>query len=340
MNRSSKILVAASWRVLLFASAAMIFWTLPSYAWNATGHKATAEIAFGLLVPEQQQYVDRILRAHPRFRQDFAAHMPENLLDGPATAQALWLVRQASIWPDILRDIDEEDRARFHRGSWHYINMPVYLEESDEKKLDGKLEHNMSTEFSPPLRQNLNVIQALQGNLQVWGDSNSSDSEKAVALCWVLHLVGDIHQPLHTVALFSQAYYPEGDRGGNSVRISWEPKPINLHSVWDGMPDRFADLEPGDLTKDLLRTDVVSVTAIEFWMKRHLQLAKVFVYTDAVKEQLLEGFSAREFPEVELSEFYLSNGAVMAKEQVILAGHRIAGFLQMHPGYAAHPRRD
>lgn len=186
----------------------------------------------------------------------------------------------------------------------------------------------MSMEFNPPLRQNLNGVQALRGNLQVWNDSNATDAEKAVALCWILHLVGDLHQPLHTVALFSRAYYPEGDRGGNSIRVSWDPQPINLHSAWDRMPDLFEDLQPGDLTRDLIRSDVASESAIDFWLKRHHQLATVFVYTKEVKEQLLAGLKENEFPEVELSEFYISTGALLAKEQVIIAGHRIAGLLE------------
>lgn len=314
--------------LLTAAAVTMLSLPGPAYAWNAKGHRATAEIAFNLLLPGQRGNVDRILRTHPRFEEDFVAHMPAGLTASSDAIQAQWIFEQAAVWPDMTRDMDDENRANFHRGSWHYINLPVYLGEGDEKALAGKLTHNMSTEFSPPLRQNLNVVQALKGNLQVWNDSNATDSEKAIALCWILHLVGDVHQPLHTVALFSRPYYPEGDRGGNSINVDWDPEPVNLHSVWDGLPNRFEDLLPGDLTQDLLRSDVVTESSIDFWPLRHLQLAKVFVYTDEVKEQLLAGLKESEFPAVEVSDFYLSNGTVLAKEQVIVAGHRIAGFLE------------
>jgi hypothetical protein len=317
---------------LKFAWSALVLcalcWSSASYAWNATGHRATAEIAYERLLPEQQDYVVRILRSHPRFNEDFAAHMPEAVADGSDAELANWIFQQASIWPDILRDIEENERAKYHRSSWHYINMPVYLEDSDEQKLAGKLRHNMSLDFSPPLRQNLNIIQALKGNLLVWNDVDASDADKAIALCWILHLVGDMHQPLHTVALFSKAYYPEGDRGGNSINVSWDPEPINLHAVWDWLPNRFENLEPGDMTVDLLRSDVSSATSVDLWLRRHAQLAKALVYTDQVKEQLLAGFTEKKFPEIKLSEFYLSNGVLVAKEQVVLAGHRIAGFLE------------
>jgi hypothetical protein len=315
-------------QVLSALLLSIIFWAGPSFAWNAKGHKATAEIAYGLLLPGKRDYAVGVLRAHPRFAEDFAAHMPESLASADDSTQANWIFQQASVWPDIVRGIDEEDRAIYHRGSWHYINLPIYLEDSDEEKLRGKLEHDMSLDFSPPLRQNLNVVQALKGNLLVWDDNEATAAEKAVALCWILHLIGDMHQPLHAVALFSKAYFPEGDRGGNSIQVSWEPEPSNLHAIWDGLPDRFEDLVPGDLTTDLLRSDVSTVTSIDLWLRRHLQLAKVFVYTDQVRKQLSAGFNENEYPQITVSEFYLSNGALLAKEQVILSGHRIAGFLE------------
>ena len=306
----------------------LVCWCLPAMAWNATGHKNTAEIAYNLLVPERQQYVTEILRKHPRFEEDFAAHMPEGIAASSDDVQALWIFQQASVWSDIIRGLDGPASDEYDRFLWHFINMPIYLEDSDEAALAGSLDHNMSMEFSPPLRQNLNSVQALKGNIAVWNSAKSSDAEKAVALCWILHIVGDMHQPLHNVALFSKAWYPQGDRGGNSIRVAWEPETKNLHAVWDEMPDRFEDLEPSDLTRDLLRSDAATVSSIEYWLRRHEQLARVFVYTDDVREQLLTGFAKSEFPAIELSEFYLDNAALLAKEQVILAGHRIAGLVE------------
>lgn len=310
--------------VLIASLASLVLGVAPCYAWNATGHKATAKIAFEQLLPEQQEAIGRIIRSHPRLAQDFLPAMPDSVEESD---QTLWLFEQAAVWPDILRGLNDEEQARYGRSGWHYINLPVYLAAEDEARLQGKLEHNMALEFSPPLRQNLNGVQALKGNLQVWNDVEASDAEKAIALCWILHLVGDLHQPLHTVALFSSAYFPHGDRGGNSIVIADDPEPTNLHSVWDRMPDQFDNLVPSDLTRDMLRTDIVSVTAIDYWIDRHTRMATVFVYTDEVKEALLEGLKSRELPAIELSDYYLDNGILLAKEQVILAGHRIAELL-------------
>jgi hypothetical protein len=305
-------------------AAAILLWVQPAAAWNATGHKATAKIAYELLTPEQQQYASKMLAAHPRFDEDFLDLMPDEIARGTQSEQNLWLFEQASIWPDIAGGFEDDNRAKFNRSTWHYINMPIYLEEVDEKKLDGNLDHNVSTDFSPPLRQNLNVTQALKGNLLLWADAGASDAEKAIALCWILHLVGDMHQPLHNVALFSRAYYPKGDRGGNSINVQWEDGAKNLHAVWDDLPNNFENLVPGDLTRDILARDNVAIGSINFWAKRHFQMAKAHVYTDDVREQLLSGLEQEKFPDIVLSEFYLLNATEIARSQVILAGNRIA----------------
>src|SRR5215468_10256263 len=66
--------------------------------------------------------------------------------------------------------------------------------------------------------------------------SNSDPQRMAIALGWIFHLVGDIHQPLHTAQLFT-VEYPQGDRGGNEicVRVTKAGQPMNLHRFWDGV---------------------------------------------------------------------------------------------------------
>jgi hypothetical protein len=61
---------------------------------------------------------------------------------------------------------------------------------------------------------------------------------------WLFHLVGDIHQPLHTTQLFT-VEYPTGDRGGNEicVRVTQTGQPMDLHRFWDGVITPGADGE-------------------------------------------------------------------------------------------------
>jgi hypothetical protein len=60
--------------------------------------------------------------------------------------------------------------------------------------------------------------------------------DRAVMLCWLFHLVGDIHQPCHSASLFELAKLPSGDRGGNSTTIEGLPSK-SLHAFWDDLLD-------------------------------------------------------------------------------------------------------
>ncbi len=299
----------------------------PAQAWHSTGHKLTADIAYHVMSEEQREHIASVMRAHPRFDEDFAAAMPDNIAAGSGGQKVRWIMGQASIWPDLVPNISESVRTQYHRGTWHYINMPVYLTAEDEKELSNSLDHNMSTTFEPPLRQNLNIIQALKGNLLVWRDQTASDSDKAVALCWIIHLTGDLHQPLHNVALFSRAFFPEGDRGGNSIAIKREDKDANLHAVWDGLAFGSDDLTPNANSKALLAKDKYDFASIDGWAVRHYQMAMDFVYTEEVRTNLLGQVSNRKTPEISLSPEYLLTARSIAMPQVIIAGHRIAALI-------------
>lgn len=299
----------------------------PAFAWHSAGHRATASIAFDAMTAGQQDEVIEILRAHPRFEEDFRKHMPDLIAAGTSAVQGRWLLEQAAYWPDQVQMLDEEIRRQYNRSRWHYINLIVYLTPEDEAAFGGVFEHNMATNFEPPFRQNLNIIQALRGNLQVWHDETSSDSDKAVALCWILHLTGDLHQPLHNVALFSKAYFPEGDRGGNSIEVLRGDETIDLHAYWDSLPTNMASLEPSQRTLLTIESETVDDAAIDEWLSHHVNLAKMFVYTPEVKEQLLARLTRRQSPKFTASHEYLVRAQSIARRQVNLAGHRIAKLL-------------
>ena len=299
----------------------------PALPWHETGHKASAAIAFDQLSTGRQQETAAVLRAHPRFEADFQSRMPAEILHGSAYEQGRWLFEQASIWPDLIQTLDDQVRSEYHRSRWHYINLPVWMTEDDVAALRGKLDHNMATTFEQPLRQNLNIVQALRGNLLVWRDDSSSDAEKAVALCWILHLVADLHQPLHTVALFSAAWFPTGDRGGNNIAVRSGEDTRNLHAVWDGLPTDIDTLEPTACTARSVKEDIVNDAEIDDWLRHHAWLAEKFVYPDDVRDQLLSGLQKNKSPAIVLSRDYLIAARTIARRQVNLAGHRTAALI-------------
>lgn len=71
------------------------------------------------------------------------------------------------------------------------------------------------------------VIAAINRELRILGDRGRPDAERLVALKFLVHLVGDVHQPLHAT--------PNDDKGGGEVQLAWHGKGRNLHSVWDGL---------------------------------------------------------------------------------------------------------
>jgi S1/P1 Nuclease len=81
----------------------------------------------------------------------------------------------------------------------------------------------------------VNILTALADNESVI-KNNSDPQRKAIALAWLFHLVGDIHQPLHTAQLFT-VEYPQGDRGGNEIciRVTQAGQPMDLRRFWDGV---------------------------------------------------------------------------------------------------------
>lgn len=128
-------------------------------------------------------------------------------------------LHMAAIWADDTRT-DEN-------GPWHYINVHF--------RTDGKPVTNQALEE--------NVVWAIGKFTEQLSDGASTEAQRAEALRYVLHFVGDAHQPLHNVAR-DTSKHPNGDRGGNEFAItpgdvlpSWT---TNLHRVWDSGCGAFA----------------------------------------------------------------------------------------------------
>lgn len=209
-----------------------------AHAFSDGGHRVIAHIAWQLLSPQARQHVVETLAFHPRFGPDFASKMPAAIAHGPVMDRAQWIVCQASVWPDMARD------TPFDRPKWHYVNFPVFLGYPDQQALSQRLAVNTSATWQPGmLDSRLNVLQALDRITKTY--ATRSMDERALQLCWAMHLVGDMHQPLHCAALFDRAHFPEGDKGGNSLKVRThrlQREPIALHALWDQLLGRSLDL--------------------------------------------------------------------------------------------------
>lgn len=320
--------------LLTLAVVLVLCFVSPATAWNACGHRVVALIAWRQLSPEQRQAAIELLKQHPRYEKDFGERMPDVFRNGSEEDQNAWLFSQAATWPDIARGFKGEDE-KYHHSTWHYINLPVWLNGEAKGELQNNLSANVSREWNPSTpSEKMNVIQALaKVDAQLQSKSVSS-SDKAVYFCWLLHLIGDLHQPLHSSALFSAKRFREGDLGGNAIRVADEG---NLHSRWDGMLGndyllndirrRAADCEASNPT---LGPKAARTTDSEAWLMESHNIAKRIVYTDAVLSVARQGEadSDQALDKVILSEGYLKTAGHAAQQRAVQAGHRLAAAIR------------
>jgi len=214
----------------------------PALAWNWTGHRIIASIAFRQLTAEEQARIVALLKRHPRFMEDFADEMPEDVRQADGKSQHEWRFQQAAVWPDLVRS-GPPAKTAFNRSQWHYINVPHFLSDADRAALEGKLEINLaldSPQEATSSTEALNIVQVIRLARRNCADENADPQTRGLWLAWLFHDVGDLHQPLHATALFSRGLFPTGDRGGNSVKTK---QSFNLHSLWDQFPGRHDRLQ-------------------------------------------------------------------------------------------------
>lgn len=179
-----------------------------SLGWGAGGHMMVASIAFPRLNPHAAAKVRQLLA------------LPIDPVS--VTNKSLDFVNAAH-WADDLRPFAEFDSFK----PLHFIDQAF--------STDG-------TQVPTNLPEPDNVVKALQDNVEILKTSTDPNAQ-AQALRFIIHFVGDIHQPLHCAARVSAAN-PEGDQGGNLVKIKVGNKQTNLHSYWDGGITSFPKTGP------------------------------------------------------------------------------------------------
>jgi hypothetical protein len=310
-------------RVLL--SAVLILIATSAHAWSEAGHRIISSIAFRQLTPAEQAKFVAILKQHPRFAQDFQGKMPEGLDE---KEQAEFFFQQAGIWPDLARAFKGED-SKYDHGTWHYINWPHWLTNTDKAAMESKLKVNLSLEPPAAPAKDMNVIQTIRLARRMVVDKSTPDSEKAVISCWLFHCVDDIHQPLHSTAMFSQTLFPKGDRGGNSVKTKQKD---DLHALWDQFLGNKAQYRTArnkaipivnDAAKSMLGRKAAGNLDEREWMMESHSIAGNTVYDHEVRGHLRAHAEAKEAPELVLTERYLKTGGGVAEQRVIQAGRGI-----------------
>ncbi len=323
-------------RRLTVAIVFVLLLAAQAQAWSDAGHKIIASIAFRQLTPAQQSRIVELLTHHPRYAPDFQRMLPPDVAAESTELQAEWTFQQAAIWPDLARGLPEAEKEKFHHGTWHYINRPVFLTDRDQNRLQKTIKVNLQSDPPQPLTEDLNVVQAIRLARRVACDSAADKSERALMLTWIFHTVGDIHQPLHSTAMFAEGLFPEGDRGGNLIRTGQRS---NLHSVWDGLPGgrvKVAEARNRALTlmaaPDNRAAGVAACGNLNEvdWVAESHAACRDVVYAPEVLAWLrqLPRDGGTGLPSLSLSEGYLRSAGAVAEERVVSAGYRLGAVLK------------
>jgi S1/P1 Nuclease len=126
-------------------------------------------------------------------------------------------IAMTSNWPDFIKS----DPAYKYLDVWHYINLKAGLSETE-------LKNYLATDTVTDAYTKINWLTVQLKNKELEMD------KKILYLRLLVHIVGDIHQPLH----IGRAE----DRGGNGIKVNWFKDPSNLHTVWDSKLIDFQQL--------------------------------------------------------------------------------------------------
>jgi hypothetical protein len=218
----------------------------------------------------------------------------------------------AAHWADDARKTPED------RPSWHYVNLPF------------KLGSTPTTTPSAPVGEE-NILTALQQNRTLL-DTPGTTAKKAIALTWIFHLMGDIHQPLHSLkAVSTQFPLPEGDRGGTRfyIRAKAGRSTISLHKYWDDLilgSDRFQSVQNQAIAlrnnTDYQRGQLseLSETAFDRWAR---------VESFKIAPQVYQGLESGSKTDGKvLPDDYADTAKAIAERRMMLAGYRLADYLK------------
>jgi hypothetical protein len=210
-------------------------------------------------------------------------------------------IADACTWADDAR---REPQFK-ETGNWHFLNLPLGLNFQDFKKYVDTIGKD-------------NVYSALINAEQILKDKKSTREQQVHSLKFLMHFVGDLHQPMH----ISRAE----DKGGNTIQLNYEGKGTNLHSLWDTkmlehqgltyaqLAAKYSQVAPADI-KQWQKDPLI------IWIWESYQISsQLYAEVDAMGKRVID------------DEYYQKHLPVVEK-RIQQAGIRLAGLLnQIYPG--------
>jgi S1/P1 nuclease len=286
-------------------------------AWNSFGHMTVAYVAYQHLTPNTKKRVATLLKLNPRYK-SWANLVPAGT---SAADKDMMIFMLAATWPDEIKgDHSYQDDGNrppndpkssqnvgysdhlLHKY-WHFVDTPF---SQDNTKLGDIPDPNSATQ-----------IAAFRATLA----SSSPDALKSYDLVWLLHLVGDVHQPLHATSRFS-SQDQEGDAGGNFVKVCHGQNcKGSLHSLWDdalGTSNKPADVIAVGKTLVPPNAQLAKTKDAQKWIDESFVLAQSKAYVSPIKD---------DNGPFTLTPKYKSAVKKTAAERISLAGVRLANLL-------------
>ena len=315
--------------------------TTSAHAWDHPGHMTTAAIAYTEVERQRPELIEAIgllFLAHPHAGPLWVA---AGEAKGEEATRRKFI--ECGRWADDIK-FTAPDEPTWHMARWAIVEdgAPPEVTEAAEAR-QGR-----------PAGQ---AIEALTLNFAMLSNPEASPKERAQALCWVFHIMGDLHQPMHVSDLFSTDF-PTGN-GGATMSYVHDPvtdAPIPLHILWDSNALRVASLEEVDrATREFtqrhprssfpeLQENAIGDPAVFVeWARESHQIALDWAYdletlpdpnkdqdTDALLKNMvnyiLTGEShVEEAPQ--LPDGYWEDLQFTAERRITLAGYRIADLI-------------
>lgn len=278
----------------------------PAFAWGRQGHMATGLIAYDRLAQRDPAAIAQIVALmaqhpdHERFDSALAG------LEGVARERRLFAL--IARWPDDIR------ATPYNHTHWHHqLRVVVGWKAFDGLRL-GEADY------------------AFRHNLKILRNPRAKPGARATALCWLFHVLGDMHQPLHA-GHRQDVHFPLTDAAGVKgwVRRGANAPAETFHYFWDLAADRpgddFAGAESIAATEEAALPEVAepnrdTLSDYREWVRESERIAAERVYPGATEA---EG-TRREKAGI-LSPDYLAQAHAIAEKRIGEAGERLADLL-------------
>jgi S1/P1 Nuclease len=298
--------------VVTFAAVAIGLTALSG--WDGCGHEIVATVAYEQLPSGIKAKVDKIFANDPRGR---------TFID-------------SATWPDDIKggERNAPPSAPMNK-SWHFIDIP-YTASSVEIE---NILSNDGVAVNVHIEKTANVVTAINFYANYLKSGRGSQLAKADALSFLVHFVGDIHQPLHCVTVLDPIanYTPPagGDLGGNGLKITHPAK--ELHALWDDTFD-----EPTDNKGTGRDSSVAHAKQVADAVRQKFQSTADEVADDDPTDWAKESYAFRQVvynlpvdpnapgttKSYSVSADYLAAQQQIAGARVVLAGDRLATLLK------------